>query len=93
MFFEKGRRPLNSNKEIDLLEGVYRPRKGYPTEKPREVLRTLMLNSSSPGDLVLDPFCGSGASGRCAEALGRTALMIDILPESQTGSSLIAEEN
>jgi site-specific DNA-methyltransferase (adenine-specific) len=54
--------------------------RGYPTEKPVTVLRQLIMQSSRPGDLVLDPFCGSGNVGRAARQLARRALLADIDP-------------
>ena len=36
---------------------------GYPAEKPVALLEKLILNSTSPGDIVLDPFMGSGSTG------------------------------
>lgn len=43
----------------------------HPTQKPEELLRQLILASSSPGDLVIDPFVGSGTSAVVAEQLKR----------------------
>ena len=43
----------------------------HPTQKPEELLRKLVLASSKPGDLVLDPFSGSGTTLVAAEQLGR----------------------
>jgi len=44
--------------------------RGYPTEKPVALLQTLIGQSSRPGEVVLDPFCGSGNTGRAARDLG-----------------------
>jgi len=52
--------------------------RGYPTEKPVSLLRELIMQSSAAGELVLDPFCGSGNTGRAARQLGRRALLMDI---------------
>ena len=47
-------------------------RGGYhPTQKPLRLLRRALLASSGEGDLVLDPFCGSGTTGVAAKELGR----------------------
>jgi site-specific DNA-methyltransferase (adenine-specific) len=47
-------------------------RQGYhPTQKPLRLLRRALLASSEEGDLVLDPFCGSGTTGVAAKELGR----------------------
>ena len=43
----------------------------HPTQKPEELLRTLVLASSNPGDLVVDPFLGSGTTAVVAEQLHR----------------------
>jgi site-specific DNA-methyltransferase (adenine-specific) len=49
----------------------------HPTQKPEELLRKLVLASSSPGDLVADPFSGSGTTSVVAEQLGRRWLACD----------------
>jgi site-specific DNA-methyltransferase (adenine-specific) len=47
-------------------------RNGYhPTQKPLRLLRRALLASSREGDLVFDPFCGSGTSGVAAKELNR----------------------
>ncbi len=43
----------------------------HPTQKPEELLRKLIAASSNPGDLVVDPFLGSGTTAVVAEQLGR----------------------
>lgn len=50
----------------------------YPTEKPVDLLRVLVSQSTSPGELVLDPFMGSGATGEAALSLSRYFLGIDV---------------
>ncbi|MCX6905507.1 MAG: site-specific DNA-methyltransferase [Verrucomicrobia bacterium] len=49
----------------------------HPTQKPEELLRKLVLASSSSGDVVLDPFSGSGTTAVVAEQLGRKWLACD----------------
>lgn len=49
----------------------------HPTQKPEELLRKLVLASSNPGDLVADPFSGSGTTITVAEQLGRNWLGCD----------------
>ena len=46
-------------------------RTGYPTQKPLPLLERIIKLSSDPGDLVLDPFMGSGTTAIAAERLGR----------------------
>jgi site-specific DNA-methyltransferase (adenine-specific) len=43
----------------------------HPTQKPEELLRKLVLASSNAGDLIVDPFLGSGTTAVVAEQLGR----------------------
>ncbi len=43
----------------------------HPTQKPEELLRKIILAASNPGDLVLDPFAGSGTTLVVSEQLGR----------------------
>jgi len=43
----------------------------HPTQKPEALLARVMLSSTKPGDIVLDPFFGSGTTGAVAKRLGR----------------------
>ncbi len=49
----------------------------HPTQKPLELLRRLVLGCTQEGDLVLDPFVGSGTTGVAAVSLGRRFIGID----------------
>jgi len=55
---------------------------GYPTQKPKGILRRVIQASSQPDDLVLDFFAGSGTTGAVAAELGRKFILIDQNPES-----------
>jgi modification methylase len=46
-------------------------RKAHPTQKPEALLARILMASSRPGDIVLDPFFGSGTTGAVARRLGR----------------------
>jgi site-specific DNA-methyltransferase (adenine-specific) len=59
-----------------------RERTGYPTQKPRAILRRIVAASSRPGDLVVDWCAGSGTTGVAAAALGRRYLLIDRNPRA-----------
>lgn len=50
----------------------------HPTQKPEELFRRLVLASSNVGDLVIDPFLGSGTTAVVAEQLGRTWMGCDL---------------
>jgi site-specific DNA-methyltransferase (adenine-specific) len=49
----------------------------HPTQKPEKLLAKLILASSRPGDLVLDPFLGSGTTAVAAKKLGRNYIGIE----------------
>ncbi len=55
---------------------------GYPTQKPKGILRRIIQASSQPGDLILDFFAGSGTTGAVAAELKRNFILIDQNPES-----------
>ena len=65
LFFEKGKRRLNDLGVPDIIE-VSRVYRGYPTEKPVGVSEVLVQQSTQPGEIVIDPFCGSGSVGVAA---------------------------
>ena len=46
-------------------------RKAHPTQKPEALIARILMASSKPGDLVVDPFFGSGTTGAVAKRLGR----------------------
>lgn len=50
----------------------------HPTQKPLSILSRIILASSRKGDLVLDPFSGSGTTGIAANLLNRRYIGIDI---------------
>lgn len=52
----------------------------HPTAKPVELIRRLVANSSAPGDVVLDPFLGSGSALIACELTGRRCFGIDVDP-------------
>ncbi|MDB5432925.1 MAG: modification methylase [Caulobacter sp.] len=54
--------------------------KGHPTQKPEALLSRLILASTRPGDLILDPFFGSGTTGAVAKRLGRQFIGIEREP-------------
>lgn len=53
----------------------------HPTQKPEKLVAKLILASTAPGDLVLDPFLGSGTTAVVAKKLQRRFLGIEINPE------------
>ncbi len=58
--------------------GTFRERTGHPCQMPEAVLERIVKVSSNPGDLVLDPFAGSGTTLAVAKRLGRRYLGIEL---------------
>lgn len=81
LFFEKGKRKLNDLGVADIIT-YPRIRGGYPAEKPPQVSSVLISQSTQPGELVIDPFMGSGSVGVAAAGLGRNFLGNDLCAEA-----------
>ncbi len=56
-------------------------RKAHPTQKPEALIHRVLLASTNAGDLVIDPFFGTGTTGVVAKRLGRRWLGIERDPE------------
>jgi modification methylase len=56
-------------------------RKAHPTQKPEALLHRIILATSNPGDIVLDPFFGTGTTGAVAKRLGRRFIGIERDPD------------
>ena len=65
-----------------IVSPTGREKTGYPTQKPVGIVRRMLQASTRPGDLVLDPFAGSGTLGAAAAELGRRYVLIDESPEA-----------
>ena len=81
LFFEKGKRRLNDLGVADVIT-VPRVHRGYPAEKPPAVSAVLIEQSSARGDLIADPFMGSGSVGVAALEGGRRFAGTDLNPEA-----------
>lgn len=80
LFGHKGR-SLNRGKRIaDVIDyaKVNSPDLTHPTEKPVGLLEVFINNSSDEGDMVLDPFAGTGSTGQACKNLGRSFTGIEI---------------
>jgi DNA modification methylase len=66
--------------EIQPVMPSSKMRLGYPTQKPPKLMERILLASSNPGDVVLDPFAGCGMSLIAAHELKRRWVGIDISP-------------
>lgn len=85
-FAQKGKRkiPKGMDRSVrDVLKATQiKSREAYPTQKPVELIEVLLRQSSKPGDIVLDPFAGSGATLLAAHRLERRFLGYDLQQES-----------
>lgn len=63
--------------DIPSLNNMAKERTGFPTQKPRALYERIIKASTNLGDLVLDPFCGSGTTLVAAEHLSRRWIGID----------------
>jgi len=65
---------LWSSSSAYLPEGQY----DHPTQKPKSIISKIIVNSSLPGDIVIDLHCGSGTVAACSKRLSRLFLCADI---------------
>ena len=83
---------MRSDWELALATGSERLRvngeKVHTTQKPEALLYRVILASSNPGDVILDPFFGTGTTGAVAKKLGRHYIGIekeqDVYPSRDT---------
>ena len=66
--------------EVPVICNGMAEKTAHPTQKPESLIRTLIAASSNPGDLVVDPFAGSGTTAIVAESLGRRWRVADADP-------------
>ena len=67
--------------EFSHMHYCNKNRKKHPTQKPEGLFERMVLASSNQGDIVLDPFVGSGTALRVCQQTGRKGIGIDINPE------------
>ena len=72
--------PMSDVWEIGIVAPIAKERVGYPTQKPLALLERIVEAASKPGDLVLDPFAGSGTTLVAAHARGRRFIGCDASP-------------
>lgn len=74
--------PLGDVWEIGIVAPVAKERTGYPTQKPEALLERWIESVTDEGDLVVDPYMGSGTTLAVAHRLGRRSLGIDLGKEA-----------
>jgi site-specific DNA-methyltransferase (adenine-specific) len=73
--------PTSDTWYVSRVCGTFKERTGHPCQMPEAVLERIIRASSAPGDLVLDPFAGSGTTLAVAYRLGRRYLGCELSPE------------
>lgn len=81
------REPSGANLRNCWVLGPDASSNGHPAAFPRELARRCILLGSRSGDVVLDPFSGSGTTGVAAQELRRRAILIEINPKYSKISS------
>lgn len=80
-----GEKQMRSDWVLPICSGNERlkkdGKKAHSTQKPESLLYRVILSSSKVGDLILDPFLGSGTTGAVAKKLRRNFIGIDISPD------------
>lgn len=77
-FFYKGRaKYINNMSHKQLVRVAHKDESKHPTEKPVELMESYIRNSTQPGQVVLDPFMGSGSTGVAAIRAGRAFIGIE----------------
>ncbi|MCS6988785.1 MAG: site-specific DNA-methyltransferase [Chloroherpetonaceae bacterium] len=79
LHLEKGKYATNILR-VPSLKGSSKEKAGHPSQKPEKLIEQLILSSSRPNDVVLDPFLGSGTTAVVAERLERQWIGIEINP-------------
>lgn len=74
--------PLSDVWDIPFLNPKAKERVGYPTQKPLLLLERIINLVTDEGDLVVDPFCGSGTTCVAAKLLNRKYIGIDVSTEA-----------
>ncbi len=74
----KGRPKLPATPFADIQDWVYSGNQFHPTEKSVEIIAPLIRAFSKPGDIILDPFLGSGTTAVAAALSGRSYIGIEL---------------
>lgn len=79
---KNGKIPEDWWSDIEVLNRSAKERTGWPTQKPRKLLRRIIAATTQPGDHVGDWFCGSGTTAQVAKELGCTFVTCDSNPDA-----------
>lgn len=79
LYAKKGNKPRYADRRGAVIDCPKLPSSKiiHPHEKPTRLLRDLIEFSTAEGDLVVDPFCGSGATARASHQIGRSCITVE----------------
>ena len=79
LYAKKGRKPMYGDRRGAVIDcpTVTAGKLIHPHEKPTRLIQTLIEFSTEPGDLVVDPFCGSGSTARAALRSNRSCITVE----------------
>lgn len=66
---------------ISMVSGNFDERTGHPAQYPEQLIERIILTGTNPGDIVLDPFMGSGTTAVVAKKLGRHYLGYEVVKD------------
>ncbi|MCK5321438.1 site-specific DNA-methyltransferase, partial [Candidatus Pacearchaeota archaeon] len=80
LVLEKGKPKYNFKNfsDVQTCSHINHNKETHPHEKPLDLLKKMILHSSEEGDVVLDPFAGSGSTCKACGGLGRKWIGIEL---------------
>lgn len=78
IYLNKGKRDLNGRRDSNILNFSRTDNELHPTQKPIDLIRFLIEKSTNKGDLVIDPFLGSGTSAEACKQLSRNFIGFEV---------------
>lgn len=76
----KDGKPIDDVWDLDKINNSSKEFLGYPTQKPEDLLKQIIIASSNKNDVILDPMCGCGTAIAAAHELNRNWIGIDVSP-------------
>lgn len=93
LYLKKGRRPVPKRRVgVIHVDKIASGKNIHPTEKPVGIILPLIEMSTNPGDLIVDPFSGSGSTSVAAMQTGRNSLAFEIDPQHFANSTKRLEQ-